>query len=98
MIQKAAVRFGFDDSRPRFSPPKSRILKPLSEDTAIDAKFHSAYRSKVGFLSYVALSSRPDLNFAAVNAARQLQRPSPEADDYVSEALQFLFSTATWEI
>ena len=31
---------------------------------------------------------------AAVNAARQLARPSAQADEYVDEALQFLFSTS----
>jgi hypothetical protein len=51
------------------------------------------YRSKVGVLAHVALCSRPDVAFNSIEAARQLNDPVPECEEYVDEALQFLFST-----
>ncbi len=98
LINKAAVRFQFDKTRPRYNPPSHRELRPAEEGANINAKFHSEFRSKVGFVAHVAVSTRFDLAFVAVSAARQLARPTQQAMDYIDEALQFLFSTADQQL
>ena len=94
LINKMANQLGFDRTRPRYHPPSTRMFPPLEDGIEVEAKFHRAYRQKVGMLAHVAITSRPDLAFAAVNAARRLNDPVIECDRYVDEAMQFLFSTA----
>ena len=94
LIQKAALRFGWDEHRKRFSPPVHNEPFPkLEEGKTAEAKFHKRFRSKTGFLAHVAVQTRPDVLEHAVRAARRLNDPVPECEKYVDEVLQFLFST-----
>jgi hypothetical protein len=93
LIVKAARKFEWD-GRPRYNTPTTKGLKLMPETEKLCTKFHSKFRGKVGFLSHVALHSRPDVAFHAVELARQLVRPSVEADKFADETLQYLFSTA----
>ena len=93
LILKAASKFKWD-GRARYSPPTTKGLKPLAEGTNICPIFHKQYRAKVVFLAHVALLTRVDLAYHAVELARQLVRPSEEADKFADETMQFLFSTA----
>ena len=45
-------------------------------------------------MAHVALNSRPDIAYHAVELARQLVRPSEEASKFADEVMQYLFSTA----
>ena len=94
LIQKAALRFGWEAHRKRFSPPVHNEPFPkLEEGKTAEAKLHKRYRSKTGFLAHVAVQTRPDVLEHAVRAARRLNDPVPECEKYVDEVLQFLFST-----
>jgi len=93
LIVKASRKFEWD-GRPRYNTPTTKGLKLMPETEKLCPKFHSKFRGKVGFLSHVALHSRPDVAFHAVELARQLVRPSVEADKFADETLQYLFSTA----
>ena len=94
LIRKAAVRFGWDEHRKRFSPPVHNEPFPkLEEGKTAEAKLHKRFRSKTGFLAHVAVQTRPDILEHAVRAARRLNDPVPECEKYVDEVLQYLFST-----
>ena len=94
LIRKAAERFEWD-GRTRYSPPcRDKPFPPLPEGTKVEAGFHKRYRSKVGFVAHLAVKSRPDINQHAVKAARRLNDPVPECEEYIDMVLQFLFSTA----
>ena len=94
LIDKMAVQFNFDPTRPRFSPPTHREFPSLESGKTVDPKFHSRYRSKVGCVAHLSVCTRPDVAFHAVYAARRLVDPVPECEVYVDELLQFIFSTA----
>ena len=49
-------------------------------------------------MAHVALNSRPDIAYHAVELARQLVRPSEEASKFADEAMQYLFSTANQQL
>ena len=93
LIERGARKFQWD-GRKRWSPPVTKGLVPLSKDAKICPKFHTQFRGKVGFLAHVALVSRPDVAYHAVELSRQLVSPSAESDKFADEVLQFLFSTA----
>jgi len=93
LIERGARKLEWD-GRKRWSPPTTKGLVPLEKDAKICPKFHTQFRGKVGFLAHVALVSRPDLAYHAVELSRQLVRPSAEADEFADSCLQFLFSTA----
>ena len=62
LIRKAAVRFGWDEHRKRFSPPVHNEPFPkLEEGKTAEAKLHKRFRSKTGFLAHVAVQTRPDI-------------------------------------
>jgi len=94
LIKKMANEIGFDSSKPRYSPPKAREFRQLEQGEKVEPKFHKRYRMKVGCLAHVAMCTRVDLAFHAVYAARRLNNPVKECEEYVDEALSFLFSTA----
>jgi hypothetical protein len=93
LIERGSRKFQWD-GRTRYSPPTTKGLVPLGKEVKICPKFHSQFRGKVGFLAHVALVSRPDVAYHAVELARQLVSPSAEADVFADAVLQFLFSTA----
>ena len=98
LIKKMAKELGFDATKPRYSPPRNRTFRQLDEGEAVDKKFRKRYRTKVGCLMHLAMCTRLDVAFAAIYAARRLNGPVAECEDYVDEALAFVFSTADQQL
>ena len=90
---QAGERFKWD-GRPRYSPPVVSVqFPPLPTDQQVDPVFHKRYRSKVGFVAHIAVQTRVDVMQHAVKAARRLNDPVAECEQYIDQVLQYVFST-----
>ena len=58
--------------------------------------FHSAYRSIVGGLLWIAVSTRPDISFAVIQVAKYVCAPSYAAFVAAVRVLRYLAGTRTF--
>ena len=96
-INKIASRFRMDDATPstlpiqtRFKPLKKMCLK---DDTERDKMKKVPYRSAIGLLLYVALSTRPNIVYAVCSFARYSYDPGRAYWSTVKSVIKYLMHT-----
>ena len=58
--------------------------------------YQTAYRSMVGGLLWIAISTRPDISFATVQVASMVSNPTTAACDAVTIIFRYLLGTRTY--
>lgn len=93
--KKILKRFEMDNCKPA-SIPMEPNLKLKKNDS--DGKLNKPYRELIGCLSYLAITTRPDLS-AAVNYFSQFQsNPTDEHWNYLKRILRYLKGTSDFGI
>jgi hypothetical protein len=102
-IAKVLEQFGMSNRRPRYTPMEEGLklsLSPVHSNRAAETGEHpepvdqSLYRQAVGSLLYIALSSRPDIAYAATTLGRYSSSPNSTHWTAVKHLLRYLQATA----
>ena len=90
-IEKVLALYGMSDSKPISTPaPKGY---PISHNDLYDPTIHSAFRSVVASLQYLARTSRPDIAFIVGALATKLECPSAADFGSAKRVLRYLATT-----
>jgi transposase InsO family protein len=89
-IQETLEKFNMSECKPVTTPIESIHIEESSE---IDNEEKAKYRSIVGSLMYIAVISRPDIQFAVNFAARSNQNPKRANMVHVKRILRYLKGT-----
>lgn len=92
-IEKIVNRFSPDLSRPPATPMEETELLPLDPDQEVDVRGRELYQQKVGSILFAAISTRPDIAFAASRLARFNQRPGKVHQQAADRVLKYLWHT-----
>lgn len=79
--------------RPPPTPMEITELLPVSEDEEISDESRTLYQQKMGSILFAAISSRPDVAFAASRLSRFNQQPGQTHHHAADRVLQYLYQT-----
>ena len=90
-------RFGMEESKPISTPmvPHSPLAKG---DTVVSAEDKAWYRSAVGSLMYLMVSTRPDLAYAVGAVSKYVEAPSPDHVAAVKRILRYVRGTSDYAL
>ncbi len=94
-IQKIAEQFGLTDinTTKADTPMTEHELLPAPDDEIITPESNHLYQSKIGSLLFAAISTRPDIAFAASRLSRFNQRAGKLHHDAADRAIRYLYTT-----
>ena len=90
-------RFGMEESKPISTPmvPHSPLAKG---DVAVSPEDKAWYRSAVGSLMYLMVSTRPDLAYAVGAVSKYVEAPSPDHVAAVKRILRYVRGTSDYAL
>ena len=90
-------RFGLDEANAVLSPlpEHADVLGAGPDDDMLTPKAHAEYRSAIGGLLYLAVSTRPDLSYSVTVLARQLHAPTMRHMVLLKRVLRYVAGTVT---
>ena len=91
-IDKLANQFAIDLKGKLPDTPMTGELFPNDEETASKASAH-AYQKKTGSILFAAITTRPDVAFAASRLARFNQNPGDSHHKAADQVIQYLYAT-----
>jgi len=92
-IEKVANQFISDLSRCPETPITEEELLPLPAEEEVEETSRISYQRKVGSILFAAISTRPDIAFAAVRLSRFNQRPGQYHHDAADRLIRYLYRT-----
>jgi hypothetical protein len=93
-IQKIAEQFGLTGINTKADTPMTEHeLLPAPDDETITPESNHLYQSKIGSLLFAAISTRPDLAFAASRLSRFNHRAGKLHHDAADRAIRYLYNT-----
>jgi hypothetical protein len=90
-VEKIANRFIKDFSRCPDTPITTEELLPLRDDEAIICPI--LYQEKIGCILFAAISTRPDIAFAAAKLSQFNHQPGKKHHDAADRVLKYLYKT-----
>ena len=99
-IEKIANQYKVDlTARPPDTPMGETELLPSTQPLQmVDKAFVLQYQRKMGSILYAAITTRPDMSFAAARLARFNQNPAREHMEALDRVIQYLYGTRTMAI
>ncbi|TMC14027.1 MAG: Ty1/Copia family ribonuclease HI [Chloroflexi bacterium] len=94
-IEKVANEFipDLDPSRCPYTPIAEEELLPLPAEDEVKDPDRTLYQRKIGSILYAAISTRPDIAFAAARLSRFNQRPSKIHQAAADRLILYLYRT-----
>jgi hypothetical protein len=92
-VEKIANEFIPDLSRCPEIPMNEEELLPLPAEEEAEEVSRTSYQRKVGSILFAAISTRPDIAFAAARLSRFNQRPGQKHHDAADRLIQYLYRT-----
>jgi reverse transcriptase-like protein len=92
-IEKVANEFISDLSRCPETPITEEELLPMPAEEEVDDTSRISYQRKVGSILFAAISTRPDIAFAAARLSRFNQRPGQYHHDAADRLIRYLYRT-----
>ena len=96
-INKTVKQFHMENSNPALTPAEAKKLScddcPQTEEQRKEM-INIPYRSIVGSLQYITLSTRPDVSFAVNQLSRYMENPGPSHWTAGKRVLRYLKGTA----
>ena len=74
-------------------PVNADVTPKKPEEQILDCDNHSRYRSLVGGLLYLSVSTRPDISFSVSALARQVHAPTKRHSAYLKRILRYIAGT-----
>jgi hypothetical protein len=92
-IDKVANQFVADLTRCPDTPMTEEELLPLPPDEEVDDRDRTLCQQKIGSILFAAISTRPDIAFAAARLSRFNQRPGSAHHKAADRVIQYLYRT-----
>jgi hypothetical protein len=92
-IEKVASQFTPDLERCPETPMTEEELLQLPPDEEVNEVDRTLYQRKVGSLLFAAISTRPDIAFAAARLSRFNQRPGKVHQEAADRVIRYLYRT-----
>lgn len=92
LIEKAAIKFGFSELKPAFTPaPPNTILDKPQKTPSRHASFQ--YRTIAATTLYVSVVGRPDTSYPSATACRFMDNWGDEHAEYLIHVWRYLYHT-----
>ena len=94
-IEKLANEFTAESKSEKWPPTPMDVeeLLPIPEDFEVQEADRTLYQRKVGSILYAAISTRPDIAFAAARLSRHNCRPGRVHQEAADRVVQYLYKT-----
>jgi hypothetical protein len=92
-FEKITNEFIPDLSRCPEIPMNEEELLPVPAEEEVEEVSRTSYQRKVGSILFAAISTRPDIAFAAARLSRFNQRPGQKHHDAADRLIQYLYRT-----
>ena len=92
-IERVAKEFIPDLSQCPETPMANEELLPLPAEEEVEDSIRISYQRKIGSILFAAISTRPDIAFAAARLSRFNQRPGQYHQDAADRVIRYLYRT-----
>ena len=98
MLQKFQLQYLKPTDTPYVSGYKIDRIKQMPVDPRVEKEFTQKYQSLIGYLNWLSVNTRPDINTAYSLLSQFNSKPSPDHWDSAKHVLKYLKSTMSYGI
>ena len=97
-IKRIASEFGMTEANKIKTPMEQIKIEAAKEDYIASASLKAGYMALVGHLTWIAITSRPDVSYSVGVCCRYLQNPTKDHFQVAKRILRYLNGTANYRV